>query len=129
MKKHLLLIAISLTATLIYSQETMSGFFDFRWNEEKGTIEVDVTDRMDEEFLYVNSLSSGVGSNDIGLDRNQLGGERVVVVHGGQNVGLPAEGVPAPEIVTRFLLLDDAPFGEFEQSQDAQMRLRLPVPV
>ncbi|MEL6653691.1 MAG: zinc-dependent metalloprotease, partial [Bacteroidota bacterium] len=30
------------------------------------------------EFLYVNSLAAGVGSNDIGLDRGQLGRERVV---------------------------------------------------
>src|SRR5699024_7902578 len=30
------------------------------------------------EFLYVNSLTAGVGSNDIGLDRNQLGDNRVV---------------------------------------------------
>jgi len=29
-------------------------------------------------FLYVNSLSAGVGSNDIGLDRGQLGENRVV---------------------------------------------------
>ena len=33
---------------------------------------------MDEEFLYVNSLAAGVGSNDIGLDRGQLGDNRVV---------------------------------------------------
>ncbi|MEK6566087.1 MAG: zinc-dependent metalloprotease, partial [Bacteroidota bacterium] len=30
------------------------------------------------EFLYVNSLPAGVGSNDIGLDRGQLGQDRVV---------------------------------------------------
>lgn len=34
--------------------------------------------QLDTEFLYVNSLSSGVGSNDIGLDRGQLGNEQVV---------------------------------------------------
>src|SRR5690606_5989590 len=30
------------------------------------------------EFLYVNSLPAGIGSNDIGLDRGQLGDERIV---------------------------------------------------
>ncbi len=35
-------------------------------------------DKVDVEFLYVNSLAAGVGSNDIGLDRGQLGQERVV---------------------------------------------------
>ena len=29
-------------------------------------------------FLYINGLSAGIGSNDIGLDRGQLGNERVV---------------------------------------------------
>ena len=33
---------------------------------------------MEEPFLYVNGLSAGIGSNDIGLDRGQLGNERVV---------------------------------------------------
>ena len=35
-------------------------------------------DKLDTEFLYVNSLQAGVGSNDIGLDRGQLGDERIV---------------------------------------------------
>lgn len=35
-------------------------------------------DKINQEFLYVNSLAAGIGSNDIGLDRGQLGGERVV---------------------------------------------------
>ena len=30
------------------------------------------------EFLYVSSLSAGVGSNDLGLDRGKLGGRKVV---------------------------------------------------
>ena len=29
-------------------------------------------------ILYINSLSAGIGSNDIGLDRGQLGNERLV---------------------------------------------------
>ena len=34
--------------------------------------------RFDADFLYVDSLPAGLGSNDIGLDRGQLGRERVV---------------------------------------------------
>ncbi len=34
--------------------------------------------RFEQEFLYINSLQAGIGSNDIGLDRGQLGKERVV---------------------------------------------------
>ena len=37
-----------------------------------------VIDKFDSEFLHINSLTAGVGSNDIGLDRGQLGGERIV---------------------------------------------------
>ena len=36
-------------------------------------------DELDDEFLYVRSLSQGIGSNDIGLDRGQLGSG--VIVH------------------------------------------------
>ena len=35
-------------------------------------------ERLKESFLYVYSLSQGIGSNDIGLDRGQLGSEQVV---------------------------------------------------
>ena len=34
--------------------------------------------RFDQELLYVSGLSAGIGSNDIGLDRGQLGRERLV---------------------------------------------------
>jgi hypothetical protein len=35
-------------------------------------------DKLNHEFLYVNALSEGLGSNDIGLDRGQLGDGVVV---------------------------------------------------
>ena len=53
------------------------GFFDFYWDEKTGKIYLEI-DNLGEEFLYVNSLAAGVGSNDIGLDRGQLGDTRVV---------------------------------------------------
>ena len=54
------------------------GFFDFHYEESTDKIYLDV-EELDKEFLYVNSLATGVGSNDIGLDRGQLGRERLVV--------------------------------------------------
>jgi hypothetical protein len=54
-----------------------SGFFEFYHDEKQDKIFL-LIDRFQTEFLYVNSLSAGVGSNDIGLDRGQLGAERVV---------------------------------------------------
>ena len=53
------------------------GYFDFYWDEKNGKIWLEV-DQIDQEFLYVNALAAGVGSNDIGLDRGQLGDSRIV---------------------------------------------------
>ena len=53
------------------------GFFNFYWDKQKGDIWLEI-DKFDAEFLYVNSLAAGVGSNDLGLDRGKLGRERVV---------------------------------------------------
>ncbi len=53
------------------------GFIDFYYDEKQDKIFL-LIHKLDEEFLYVNSLSAGVGSNDIGLDRGQLGGRRIV---------------------------------------------------
>lgn len=57
--------------------ERFEGFFPFFWDADKGKIWLEVN-RWETEFLYVHSLSAGVGSNDIGLDRGQLGRERIV---------------------------------------------------
>ena len=56
-----------------------SGFFNFHYSESEGTIYLEVPkNRLEEEFLYVHSLRTGLGSNDIGLDRGQLGDQAVV---------------------------------------------------
>jgi len=53
------------------------GFFDFYYDAKTDKVFLEV-DKLNEEFLYVYALSSGIGSNDIGLDRGQLGNEQVV---------------------------------------------------
>jgi len=53
------------------------GYFNFYWDTCQGKIWLEV-DKFDTEFLYVNALSAGLGSNDVGLDRNQLGQTRLV---------------------------------------------------
>ena len=53
------------------------GYFNFYWDDKAGKIWLEI-DKFDQEFLYVNSLPAGIGSNDIGLDRGQLGQDRVV---------------------------------------------------
>lgn len=53
------------------------GYFEFYYDEKQDKILL-LIDKFDTEFLYVSSLPAGVGSNDIGLDRGQLGNERIV---------------------------------------------------
>jgi hypothetical protein len=64
-------------ADKITGSEKFAGYFTFYWNAKEGKLWLQI-DKWDVEFLYVNSLPAGVGSNDIGLDRGQLGGGRVV---------------------------------------------------
>ena len=87
MKKFLLLFALAplfLAAQKLPSIEEKTkdlkkhdGFMNFYWDENAGKIFLEV-DKLDAEFLYVTSLPAGLGSNDIGLDRGLLGGERIV---------------------------------------------------
>jgi hypothetical protein len=53
------------------------GYFNFYYDAKQDKIHL-LIDKFDTEFLYVPSLTAGIGSNDIGLDRNQLGRERIV---------------------------------------------------
>lgn len=57
--------------------EKQEGYFTYYRDDDQGKIWLEI-DKLNQEFLYVNSLAAGVGSNDIGLDRNQLGDSRVV---------------------------------------------------
>ncbi len=53
------------------------GYFPFYWDAQTGKIWLEI-DKFDFEFLYVHSLPAGLGSNEVGLDRNQLGRTRIV---------------------------------------------------
>ncbi|WP_375252400.1 zinc-dependent metalloprotease [Dokdonia donghaensis] len=85
MKKYSILAICLLVATSTFAQfldskkdlVTSKGFFTLHYDESDDKIYVEV-DKLDEEFLYVHSLRTGLGSNDIGLDRGQLGGNAVV---------------------------------------------------
>jgi len=54
-----------------------NGYFTFYYNVNEDKVYLEV-DKLNTEFLYVRSLSEGIGSNDIGLDRGQLGDGVVV---------------------------------------------------
>jgi len=55
----------------------LPGFFNVYWDNNSGKVYLEI-DKLDTEFLYINSLVAGIGSNDIGLDRGQFGQNRVV---------------------------------------------------
>mgnify|MGYP003624551100 CR=1 FL=1 len=57
--------------------ESYKGYFNFYYDNSNDKIFIEV-ENLNEEFLYVNSLAAGIGSNDIGLDRGQLGSTAVV---------------------------------------------------
>ena len=57
--------------------ERLDGFFPLFWDDDTGALWLEIG-RLGVEVLYVNALAAGVGSNDIGLDRGQLGGSRIV---------------------------------------------------
>ncbi|UII76015.1 zinc-dependent metalloprotease [Flagellimonas sp. HMM57] len=57
--------------------QKFNGYFNFYFDDKTDKIFLEV-DELEKEFLYVYSLSSGIGSNDIGLDRGQLGNEQIV---------------------------------------------------
>jgi len=57
--------------------ERLAGYFNLYWDAKQGKLWLEI-DKWNSEFLYQSGLPAGVGSNDIGLDRGQLGATRIV---------------------------------------------------
>lgn len=55
----------------------IDGFFPLYWDEAGGRLWLEVP-ALDTEVIYSTGLASGLGSNDIGLDRGMLTGSRIV---------------------------------------------------
>lgn len=53
------------------------GYFDFYYDNANGKVYLAI-DQLNQAFLFQSGLPKGVGSNDIGLDRGQLGDTRIV---------------------------------------------------
>ena len=82
--KNLLQLIVFLVFISGFSQSILDrelvkfeGFFDFYYETATDKIYLEV-EKLDSDFLYISSLATGIGSNDIGLDRGQLGNERLV---------------------------------------------------
>src|SRR5258705_13299453 len=57
--------------------QKLDGYFPIYWDERGGNLWLEIP-RFNSEFLYTTGLAAGLGSNDIGLDRGQEGGGRLV---------------------------------------------------
>jgi hypothetical protein len=57
--------------------QKLNGYFPVYWDERTGNLWLEIP-RLDTDFLYATGLAAGLGSNDIGLDRGQEGGGKVV---------------------------------------------------
>jgi hypothetical protein len=87
--KYLALILLLLSFSVIHAQkpqtltekvagmQKFSGFIPFYWDAKSGKVWLEI-DKWNTELLYVESLPAGIGSNDIGLDRGQLGNSAIV---------------------------------------------------
>lgn len=60
----------------VKDKQIYSGYFSF-YVDENAKVFLEI-DKLEQDFLFQSSLPHGVGSNDIGLDRGQLGDTRLV---------------------------------------------------
>jgi hypothetical protein len=81
----LLIIAALLPASLAAQQsireytkdlEKRDGYFPLYWNADDATLLLEIP-RLDEPFLYLTSLATGMGSVPLGLDRGMIGDEAI----------------------------------------------------
>ena len=61
----------------VAGMQKFPGYFPFYWDAKAGKIWLEI-DKWNSDFLYVESLPAGIGSNDIGLDRGQVGQTYIV---------------------------------------------------
>lgn len=92
---RLLVVLFCFSSTLFFAEEVFAekipidftefkkgktlqqGYFSFYHDKKQGKVYLQI-DKFDQEFLFQSSLPHGIGSNDIGLDRGQLGATRLV---------------------------------------------------
>ena len=92
-------------ASKLSSFDRQPGLVDIYWDAAGGRIFLGIHE-LDEAMLYQSSLARGVGSNDLGFDRGQLGSTRIVqfqrigpkVLLVEQNLGFRAQSDNADEI-------------------------------
>ncbi|MGB6973681.1 MAG: zinc-dependent metalloprotease [Terracidiphilus sp.] len=69
--------ATTTIAAKVAGMRPMDGYFPLDWDAKSGKLYLEIP-HLDQDFLLIDQLPYGMGSNDIGLDRGQLGEGRVV---------------------------------------------------
>lgn len=67
----------SAIAAFTKGMQQQQGYFDFFYDVKTDKVYL-LVDKLDQPFIFQSSLPRGLGSNDIGLDRGQLGDTRLV---------------------------------------------------
>jgi hypothetical protein len=57
--------------------QKLDGYFPIYWEERAGNLFLEIP-RLNDDFLLATGLAAGLGSNDIGLDRGQPSGGKIV---------------------------------------------------
>jgi len=66
-------------AEKIAGAQKLPGYFNLYWDAKQGKLWLEIdAKKWGTEFLYQTGLPAGIGSNDIGLDRGQLGKTAIV---------------------------------------------------
>ncbi len=61
----------------VTGMQKLDGYFPIYWEDRTGSLFLEIP-KFNAEFLFAGGLAAGLGSNDIGLDRGQEGGGRLV---------------------------------------------------
>jgi hypothetical protein len=69
--------AIGSIGARIAGMKKIDGFFPMYWDEGGGRLFLEVP-KLDTEVLHATGFGTGLGSNDIGIDRGALSGSRIV---------------------------------------------------
>ena len=56
--------------------EKQDGYFPLYWDQKQGSLLIEIN-HLEEDFLYLPSLSTGLGINQLRLDRGMIGDEKV----------------------------------------------------
>jgi len=71
-----------------HDMNAQDGLFPIYWSDSAGKLYVEIR-HLDQEFLYLTSLSTGVGDTDLGLDRGMIADEGIArFVHAGPKIQL-----------------------------------------